>query len=141
MHSTRQPSSALRQKGVEFANSHAVFPTFTMPNGSAIATGHYLGDTGTFSNYVYSGYPVFNSGNFGNVAGTVTPFIEDDQILADLDDHYEGNYVNEESLLAAARNAGYATAAVGKLGPAAMQDVSQLRPVKPAISSAPDRHH
>ena len=100
-----------------------------MPNGSAIATGHYLGDTGTFSNYVYSGYPIFNSGNFGNVAGTVTPFIEDDQILADLDDHYEGNYVNEESLLAAARNAGYATAAVGKLGPAAMQDVSQLRPV------------
>ena len=119
----------LRQKGVQFANSHALFPTFTMPNGSAIATGHYLGDTGTFSNYLYSGYPVFNSGNFGNVAGTVTPFIEDDQILADLDDHYEGNYVNEESLLAAARNAGYATAAVGKLGPAAIQDVSQLRPV------------
>jgi hypothetical protein len=120
----------LRQKGVEFANSHAVFPTFTMPNGSAIATGHYLGDTGTFSNYIYSGYPIFNSGNFGSVAGTVTPFIEDDQILADLDDHYEGNYVNEESLLAAARNAGYATAAVGKLGPVAMQDVSQLSPVK-----------
>jgi len=119
----------LRQKGVEFANSHAVFPTFTMPNGSAIATGHYLGDTGTFSNYIYSGYPILNSGNFGGVAGTVTPFIEDDQILADLDDHYEGNYVNEESLLAAARNAGYATAAVGKLGPVAMQDVSQLSPV------------
>ncbi len=119
----------LRQKGVGFANSHAVFPTFTMPNGSAIATGHYLGDTGTFSNYIYSGYPVFNGGNFGGVAGTVTPFIEDDQILADLDDHYEGNYVNEESLLAVARNAGYATAAVGKLGPVALQDVPQLRPV------------
>jgi len=119
----------LRRIGVEFANSHAVFPTFTMANGSAIATGHYLGDTGTFSNNLYSGYPVFNSGNFGKVAGTVTPFVEDDQILADLDDHYEGNYVNEESLLAAARNAGYATAAVGKLGPAAIQDVSQLRPV------------
>jgi hypothetical protein len=119
---------SIRQKGVEFANSHAVFPTFTMPNGSAIATGHYLGDTGTFSNYVYSGYPIFNTGNFGNVAGTVTPFIEDDQILADLDDHYEGNYVNEESLLAAARNHGYATAAIGKLGPAAIQEVSQLKP-------------
>jgi len=121
--------SSLRRKGVEFANSHAVFPTFTMPNGSAIATGHYLGDTGTFSNYVYSGYPVYDGGNFGSVAGTVTPFIEDDQILADLDDHYEGNYINEESLLAVARNAGFATAAVGKLGPVAIQDVTQLSPV------------
>ena len=119
----------LQQKGVKFANSHSVFPTFTTPNASAIATGHYLGDTGDFSNYVYSGYPMFNTGNFGNSTGTVTPFVEDDQILSDLDDHYEGNYLNEETMLAAARNAGYATAAVGKLGPAAIQDVSQLKPV------------
>src|ERR1700747_1324932 len=35
---------ALRQEGTYFSNSHAVFPTFTTPNASAIATGHYLGD-------------------------------------------------------------------------------------------------
>src|SRR5262245_10070636 len=45
--------TALRTRGVHFANSHAVFPTFTMPNGAAIATGHFPGDTGVFSNFLF----------------------------------------------------------------------------------------
>lgn len=57
---------SVRNHGVNFINSHALFPTFTTPNGSAIATGHYLGDTGDFSNTIYSGYPIFNTGNFGH---------------------------------------------------------------------------
>ena len=48
---------ALRQEGTYFSNSHAVFPTFTTPNASAIATGHYLGDTGDFSNAIWTGFP------------------------------------------------------------------------------------
>ena len=60
---------SIRQGGVYFANSHSLFPTFTTPNASAIATGHYLGDTGDFSNTIYIGYPVFNTGNFGKAAG------------------------------------------------------------------------
>jgi hypothetical protein len=59
----------------------------------------------------------------------VTPFVENDQILADLDDHYNGNYLTEESLLQFARESGYNTASVGKVGPVAIQDVSQLQPV------------
>ena len=47
----------IRDKGVNFKNSHSLFPTFTMANGSAMSTGHYLGDTGTFSNTIYTGYP------------------------------------------------------------------------------------
>ena len=43
---------SVRNQGVNFINSHALFPTFTTPNGSAIATGHYLGDTGDFSNTI-----------------------------------------------------------------------------------------
>ncbi|WP_442949883.1 alkaline phosphatase family protein [Nostoc sp.] len=43
---------SIRQLGVSFANSHSLFPTFTTPNASAIATGHYLGDTGDFSNTI-----------------------------------------------------------------------------------------
>jgi hypothetical protein len=35
----------IRQQGVSFINSHSLFPTFTTTNASAIATGHYLGDT------------------------------------------------------------------------------------------------
>src|ERR1700757_5369700 len=46
----------VRDKGVNFKNSHSMFPTFTMANGSAMSTGHYLGDTGTFSNTIFSGY-------------------------------------------------------------------------------------
>jgi len=59
----------IKTDGVWFRNSHSIFPTFTMPNASAMATGHYLGDTGQFSNTIFSGYPQ----QFGN--GTVTPFL------------------------------------------------------------------
>jgi hypothetical protein len=119
----------VRNHGVNFVNSHALFPTFTTPNGSAIATGHYLGDTGDFSNTIYSGYPIFNTGNFGHTtAGTNTPFIENNPILADLDDHYNGNYLSEETLLSVARAHGFNTASIGKVGPVAIQDVTQINP-------------
>ena len=38
--------------GVRFTNTHSLFPTFTTPNASGMATGHMLGDTGDFSNTV-----------------------------------------------------------------------------------------
>ncbi len=120
---------ALRERGVHFVNSHSLFPTQTTPNASAIATGHYLGDTGDFSNAKYSGYPAFDDGDFGK-PGTATAFLENDLVLADLNAHVPGgNFLNEESLLALARRQGFNTAAIGKLGPAAIQDVSQLEPV------------
>ena len=51
--------------------------------------------------------------------------IEDDPTLGALNDHFGGNYLNETSLLAAARAAGFATAVMGKVGPTAIQDVTQ----------------
>lgn len=121
----------IRRTGVDFANSHALFPTFTTPNASGIATGHYLGDTGDFSNTVYLGFPLFNDGLItGKATGTQTPFLENNQTLADIDEHFPGgNYLNEESLLALARQSGYNTASVGKVGPVGIQDVTQLNPV------------
>ena len=119
----------VRQEGVHFKNSHSLFPTFTTANASAIATGHYLGDTGDFSNVIWTKYLLFSSGNFGRTDGaSVTPFLEDDQIIGDLSDHYQGNYLHETTLLQAARDHGYQTAVVGKLGPAAIQDVEELAP-------------
>src|SRR5262245_63259397 len=83
--------------GVNFSNSHSVFPTFTTPNAAAIATGHYPGDTGDFSNTILTGFPLFNTNNFaGKSPGTVTPFIEDDQTLGDIDEHFPGNNFLEE---------------------------------------------
>jgi arylsulfatase A-like enzyme len=104
--------------GVRFANSHSVFPTFTTANASALATGHYLGDTGDFSNTLYAGFAVTSAHL------SVTPFLENDRVLGDMDEHYAGDYLDEESLLASARKAGFGTAAIGKLGPTAIQDVT-----------------
>jgi hypothetical protein len=130
INSTDAPTMlSIRQKGVFFSNSHSLFPTFTMPNSSAIATSHYLGDTGAFSNALYPGYPIFNTGNFGKTTGTQTPFIENDQVLGDIDDHFLGNLLTEETLMSLARQSGYNTASVGKLGPTALQDVTQTNPV------------
>src|SRR5262249_50569231 len=83
---------SIRNTGVNFVNSHAMFPTFTTPNAATMATGHYPGDTGDFSNTIFAGYPIFNSGNFGALPGTNTPFVENNQILGDLDDHNGGNW-------------------------------------------------
>jgi len=119
----------IRNHGVSFANSHSLFPTFTTANASAIATGHYFGDTGDYSNQIYIGHPVFMDGNFGRPPGSYAPYIENNRVLGDLDAQFNGNYLNEETLLAVARRHGFSTAAVGKMGPAAIQDVSQLNPV------------
>jgi arylsulfatase A-like enzyme len=121
---------AVRRQGVDFANSHAVFPTVTTPNAAAIATGHAPGDTGDFSNAQYLGFPIFDHGNFHQRPGTVVPFLEHDPILADIDDHFSsGNFLSEMSLLALARERGFNTATIGKLGPVAIQDAGQVRPV------------
>ncbi len=124
---------SLRNNGVFFSNAHSLFPTFTTANASAIATGHQLGDTGDFSNTIFSGYPVYNTGNFGLLPGTVTPFIENNLILSDLNDHFGGNFLDETALMALARQQGYNTASVGKVGPVAIQDVSQIAPVNKVI--------
>lgn len=108
--------AAIRDKGVNFSNPHALFPTFTMANASGMATGHFLGDTGAFSNTIYTAYPVPTAG------GSVTPFIENDPILGDIDAHFSGNFVDEDTILFAARRQGFSTAAIGKLGPTLMFD-------------------
>src|SRR6202048_350959 len=55
---TAPAMAEVRDKGVNFKNSHSLFPTFTTANASAMATGHYLGDTGNYSNTFYVGRPI-----------------------------------------------------------------------------------
>jgi len=113
---TAPAMAEVRDKGVNFKNSHSLFPTFTTANASAMATGHYLGDTGDFSNTIYTGYPV------GPADGTVTPFLEVNPIIIDVDEHFGGDYLNEETVLKMARAKGYSTAAIGKVGPTLIFD-------------------
>ncbi|WP_375413222.1 alkaline phosphatase family protein [uncultured Bradyrhizobium sp.] len=113
---TAPAMAEVRDKGVNFRNSHSLFPTFTTANASAMATGHYLGDTGDFSNTIYTGYPVAHAN------GTVTPFLEVDPVLLDIDEHFGGDYLNEQTVLRMAREQGYSTAAIGKVGPTLIFD-------------------
>jgi len=113
---TAPAMAVVRDRGVNFKNPHSLFPTFTMANGSTMATGHYLGDTGTFSNTIYTGYSSAPAGD------TVVPFIENDAVLGDVDEHFGGDYLNEETILKMARAQGFSTAAIGKVGPTLLFD-------------------
>ena len=110
---------AVAREGVDFADSHAQFPTLTTPNAASIATGHGVGDTGDFANSVYVGArPV--EGSFLSLV----PFLEDDVVLGGVNARFGGNYLGRDTLLSAAAAKGFQTAVVGKLGPAAIQDVT-----------------
>lgn len=100
----------IRHEGVDFTNSHSIYPTLTTVNASAIATGHYIGDTGNYGNRIWSGSEVLQ--------------LEDDDQLAKANTQFGGNYLNETSFLAAAHEAGFVTAVMGKVGPTAIQDVT-----------------
>ncbi len=109
----------VRDQGVRFTNTHSVFPTLTMVNSSAMGTGHFPGDTGNYGNTFYTGFPLASAN------GSPVPMVENDAILGEINARFGGNYLNEETLLAAARRAGFLTAAVGKVGPAAIYDVTE----------------
>ena len=113
---TAPAMAAVRDKGVNFKNPHSLFPTFTMANASGMSTGHFLGDTGTFSNTIFTGYVSRPAGD------TVVPFLENDAVIGDIDEHFGGNYLNEETILKLARAQGFSTAAIGKVGPTLIFD-------------------
>jgi hypothetical protein len=113
---TAPTMTSLLARGVRFTNTHSLFPTFTTANASGMATGHLLGDTGDFSNTIYTGFQVPGAGN------SLTPFLESDAVLGDVDEHFAGDYLNEETILRAAREQGLSTATIGKLGPALIFD-------------------
>ena len=54
-----------------------------------------LGDTGDFSNTIYVGFPVQSAGD------SLTPFLENDPVLGEVDEHFGGDYLNEETILKA----------------------------------------
>ncbi|ESQ94595.1 alkaline phosphatase family protein [Asticcacaulis benevestitus] len=115
-HDTAPTLADIQKNGVDFRNSHALYPTVTTTNASAIATGHGIGDTGEWSNSLL--LPPLKA-----EPGAVH-FMESDLILKETDAAFGGNYLNEMSLLRLARDHGYQTAAIGKEGPILIQDIS-----------------
>ena len=108
--------AALRDRGVNFASPHSVFPTVTTQNASAMATGHYPGDHGNFGNMFWAGVPI------RSVTRSVTPYMESDVALGDMDQAFGGDYLNGATFVKAARDAGIRTAVIGKVGPALIFD-------------------
>src|ERR1700719_2099842 len=103
--STAPTMAAIAREGVSLRNGHALSPTFTTANASGMATGHMIGDTGDFSNTIDAGFRVPSAGN------SLTPFLENDAILGDMDEHFSGNYLDEATIL--------------KLGPALIFDPTE----------------
>jgi arylsulfatase A-like enzyme len=108
--------SRLKAQGVDFTNSHSLYPTVTTVNASAIATGHYIGDTGDFGNTIYVGAPMIS------LKDVPLGFLENDVVLDEMNQKFAGNYLGETSLIAAARARGWQTAVIGKEGPSRIQD-------------------
>ena len=107
----------IQHDGVDFANSHSLYPTVTTANASVIATGHGIGDTGEWSNSLFTGAP------FASNHGYLVAGMENNAVLEEVNARYGGNYFNEMSLLKLARDHGYKTAAIGKEGPILIQDI------------------
>jgi hypothetical protein len=126
---TAPAMAEVRDKGVNFKNPHSLFPTFTTANASAMATGHHLGDTGDFSNTIYTGFTSLPAGD------TVVPFLENDAVLGDVDEHFKGDYLNEETILKLARTQGLSTAAIGKVGPILIFDHTDRADKEGAVHS------
>ncbi len=116
---TAPTMAAIARNGVSLRNSHSLFPTFTTANASGMATGHQLGDTGDFSNTIYTGFQVPGANN------TTVPFLESDAVLGDVDEHFAGNYLDEATILKLARDKGYSTASIGKIGPTLIFDPTE----------------
>ena len=113
---------AMKQAGVDFQDNHSTYPTFTMMNSAAFATGSFPATTGFYGNTLWApGATGPSSG--GSAADFVDPaFTEDYAILQDLDTYYLNKLLLVGTLFQAAQARGLTTAAVGKSGAAFLQD-------------------
>jgi predicted AlkP superfamily pyrophosphatase or phosphodiesterase len=114
--------AALAKRGTYFADNHSSYPTFTMMNAAGFATGAFSGKSGFYGNTLYRpGAPARTSG--GDEVDMNEPvFTEDFGILKQLDANQDGHLILIGTLFQAAQKAGLKTAAVGKSGPAFLQD-------------------
>ena len=114
--------AALAKRGTFFADNHSSYPTFTMMNAAAFATGSFSGHSGFFGNAIYRpGAPARSSG--GDEVDFNNPFfLEDYGILKQLDANQDRHLFLIGTLFQAAQKAGLTTVAIGKSGPAFLQD-------------------
>ena len=116
-------------EGVNFSDHHSVYPTFTMMNAAALATGAYPEQHGFYGNTEYQPGPVGQNADGKAIDFSQPVFTEDHGVLQALDGFYRARGARGlfavETLFESAHTAGLRTAAIGKIGPVFLQD---LRP-------------
>ena len=112
----------LAQGGVTFADHHSTYPTFTMVNAGSLATGQLPGATGFYGNRFWQPGPTGRESDGRPVDFQQPVFTEDYAVLEALDRYYQNHLLLVGTLFEAAQDAGFTTAAVGKTGPAFLQD-------------------
>lgn len=112
----------LRKSGVDFRDNHSTYPTFTMINASAFATGAFPGKTGFYGNTVYQPGPGGKDSTGAAFDFSQPVFLEDWALLTDLDAYYSNQLLLVGTLFKAAQTAGLTTCAIGKSGAAFLQD-------------------
>jgi arylsulfatase A-like enzyme len=120
----------LARGGASFPDHHAAYPTYTMVNAAALATGGSVERNGFYGNWLWqpaapkrspSGAALLSDA--GALIRYEAPvFTEDYTVVRDLDEFYDGDLLQSASLLEVARAHGLTTAAIGKSGPAYLQD-------------------
>lgn len=117
------------ENGADFADNHAAYPTFTMMNAAAIATGAYPGTHGFYGNTEYQPGPSGSNATGSLVDFSQPVFTEDYGILRALDGYYRklngSGLFAVNTLFDVAHESGLTTAAVGKSGPVFLQDLHQ----------------
>ena len=114
---TAPTMAALAREGVNFAQQPCAVPN--LYHGECFGHGDRplcSAIPAIFSNTIYTGFQV------PSVGKTVTPFLESDPVLGDVDEHFAGNYLNEATILQLAHDKGFSTAAIGKVGPTLIFD-------------------
>jgi predicted AlkP superfamily pyrophosphatase or phosphodiesterase len=115
--------AALARRGTNFSDNHSSYPTFTMMNAAAFASGSFSGKSGFFGNSLYRPGARARSAAGVDVDLNNPVFTEDYGILKQLDANADNHLFLIETLFQNAQKAGLVTAAVGKSGPAFLQDL------------------
>jgi arylsulfatase A-like enzyme len=113
---------ALRRSGVWFEDHHSTYPTFTMMNASAFATGSFPGTTGFYGNSPWQPGPKGKTSAGAPIDFNQPAFTEDWGVLDALDAYYANQLYLVGTLFQAAQAKGLVTATVGKSGAAYVQD-------------------
>ena len=116
------------ERGVEFQEHHSVYPTFTMMNAAALATGTRSAHHGFYGNTEYQPGPTGKNAKGRDIDFTQPIFTEDHGVLLALDAFYRAQghgLFRVQSLFEAAHAAGLSTAVLGKGGPAFLLDYRQ----------------